>query len=270
MTMAARACPLRSCAALAGAIVATLAVAGADARAATAEVEFLPGAPVAGLGAAEYLRVRDDAGEANTFTVIEEETTSTLVIADARAPLAAGDGCQQIDRQRVRCFLSRGELALIGFDAGAFDDVVDLRGLTRFERAFVDGGSGDDLLHSGSTGGTLNGGPGRDTLIGRAGPDTFTTPTPPSTTPSRATAAMTASPTSPGPRTCPWTSRPASAALRGKATGSTVSRASPGATATTSCAATMARTSSTEATVMTCSTAELGTTRWTATAAMTR
>jgi hypothetical protein len=109
-----------------GALIACLAI-PLPAMAATTSVE------------AGVLRISAAPGETNVLTVSAASTTS-FTITDAGAPLAPGPGCAQTD-VGVTCVTL--EDPAIEVSAGDLDDSVTI---AVPEGAFVDGGSGDDVI----------------------------------------------------------------------------------------------------------------------------
>ncbi|HEX8105925.1 MAG TPA: calcium-binding protein [Solirubrobacteraceae bacterium] len=119
---------------------------------------------------------------ANKMTIRPEG--DDVVLQDAGAPLAAGEGCTAVDPATVRCPLRQNAL-----DSGVFvlqaglgdgDDSLDVDG-DLGGRVSLDGGKGKDQITGGNESDVLVGGPGVDKLDGRGGDDAMsfaTTKTP--------------------------------------------------------------------------------------------
>jgi Ca2+-binding RTX toxin-like protein len=133
------------------------------------------------------LLVRAESGEANELLVALSD--EVILVADAAAPLAAGDGCAAVEGG-VECDVA-GLAVLhveagdgddgvtveaaglrVEVDAGAGDDTVDAAAATG--PAALAGGAGSDLLEGGAGADVLDGAEGNDVLRGGAGNDSLT------------------------------------------------------------------------------------------------
>jgi hypothetical protein len=110
-------------------------------------------------------------GEANDLLM--ESEGGSLVFRDD-APLSAGESCESVDAQAVRC--DPGVFVEIDVRAGDGDDRVvnRVRGLAPVFHVQIDGGAGDDELRGSRVEEGFDGGPGADYVSGGRGRDTFT------------------------------------------------------------------------------------------------
>ena len=100
-------------------------------------------------------------GEANALTVRDDG--AAVIFSDAGAAIQPGAGCQTLSTGAVAC---AGGPALLTISVGDRNDTVDADTNILMEIR-IDGGAGDDTLHSGSALGRLHelgGGDGDDTL----------------------------------------------------------------------------------------------------------
>lgn len=173
-------------------------------------------------------------GEANSvsMTLVGREVR----VADAGAPLRAGEGCRAAGGGAVFCPLpADAEFASANVIAGDRGDAVTLTGVL----GGVDGGDGDDRLTAGDRRHSLTGGPGRDSLS--AGGATTAWEAARGTTSSMAARAVTRSATSSSSRRSTSTSGRRGSPARGR-TASPVSRPSSAAAGVTRSPAAMATT----------------------------
>lgn len=119
----------------------------------------------------------DDASEVNNLTISYTYKTNgeqfpppgdaNVIVEDASATLKAGDGCQELGGNRVRCNVD-GLVAIKAFLGGADDQGAALGpgdGNLSCDCVQLFGGDGDDTLSS-YDGASLNGDAGNDTLTG--------------------------------------------------------------------------------------------------------
>lgn len=140
------------------------------AQAATVELSYEPPVPGIEPDAAYTLMVRADAGETNRLGVSGD--AAGYSVADFATPLLAGDGCEAISGNEVRCLtpLEAADRSVF-VDAGDLDDLVAMGELAPPARVELRGGAGKDVLRGASGDEFLRGGPGRDVLVGGDGDD---------------------------------------------------------------------------------------------------
>jgi Ca2+-binding RTX toxin-like protein len=143
-----------------------------------------------------------DAAEPNDLTVVYDNPVGgpgphILVTEErGRAPLTAGDGCEQAGSTTVRCFVQR-TIRQVRFDTGGAADTLVIDGSMAFapiefsRRGVIDAqlgrgadsfvgspmsdrvheSNGDDEIRGAGDNDILNGGPGADNVFGGAGND---------------------------------------------------------------------------------------------------
>jgi hypothetical protein len=135
-----------------------------------------------GAARAATVGFEDDDGAALVFTaepgeandLLMESDGGSLMFRDDAAPLSAGESCEPVDAQAVRC--DPGVFVEIEVRAGDGDDriVNRVRGLAPVLHVQIDGGEGDDVLRGSRVEEGFDGGPGADYVSGGRGRDTLT------------------------------------------------------------------------------------------------
>ena len=126
------------------------------------------------------------AGDVANNVTLSQPAAARFVVRDTGAPVSAGDGCVQVEADRVRCAAAGITEATLDLGPGA--DVARvlaalparLEGDTGNDRLTggplddaLDGDEGNDRLRGGAGADTLEGDEGADNLDGEAGPDAY-------------------------------------------------------------------------------------------------
>jgi Ca2+-binding RTX toxin-like protein len=111
-----------------------------------------------------------DTGE---VTAGEAESTSGAFTVEAKAPLAAGEGCARVvgDPKTVTC-PTLGPARWLMADLGPGNDELSVKGsLEAVDFVRINGGDGNDIIHGGPEEDLIESGPGSDHIYGGDGSD---------------------------------------------------------------------------------------------------